>query len=101
MADCACNARSAGILCVLSDGKEKEPAYIGLIGSRKKRDVIYRALLNESFSESQLKKVHAPIGIPIAVETPEEIAVSIAAELIKARAYNNIVLRIKALDFLH
>jgi xanthine dehydrogenase accessory factor len=56
-----------------------------MIGSRRKRDLIFKQLLSEGFSEEELKRVHSPIGLPIGAETPEEIAVSIIAELIKVR----------------
>jgi len=60
--------------------------YIGMIGSRRKRDAIYEALLNEGFTRTDLERVHSPIGLDIGAETPEEIAVSIVAELIRIRA---------------
>jgi xanthine dehydrogenase accessory factor len=63
------------------------PAYIGMIGSRRKRDLIYAALMEEGISAEALRRVHCPIGIPIGAETPQEIAVSIAAELIQVRAH--------------
>jgi xanthine dehydrogenase accessory factor len=64
----------------------KTPAqYIGMISSRKKREAIYAALKAEGVTETELDRVHSPIGVPIAGETPEEIAVSIVAELIDER----------------
>jgi xanthine dehydrogenase accessory factor len=60
--------------------------YIGMIGSSRKRDIIYQQLRQEGHSEGELKRVHAPIGLDIGAETPEEIAVSIVAELIIVRA---------------
>ena len=59
--------------------------YIGMIGSRKKRDAIYRRLRQEGFSEEEISRVHAPIGLDIGAETPQEIAISIVAELIAVR----------------
>jgi len=59
--------------------------YIGMIGSRHKRDIIYRQLQDEGVTQEQLDAVHAPIGLDINADTPEEIAVSITAELIKIR----------------
>jgi xanthine dehydrogenase accessory factor len=59
--------------------------YIGMIGSRRKRDGIYADLTREGFDSSHFKRVHSPIGLSIGAETPEEIAVSIVAELIEAR----------------
>lgn len=61
-------------------------SYIGMIGSTKKRNTIYKALMDEGFSKDDLEKVYSPIGLDINAETPEEIAVSIVGELIKKRA---------------
>jgi len=71
---------------VLTQALRTKAGYIGMIGSRKKRGVIYRALKEEGFTEEDLKRVHSPIGLEIKAETPEEIAVSIVAELIQVRA---------------
>ncbi len=60
--------------------------YIGMIGSRRKRDAIYSALHEEGFARSEFDRVFSPIGLEIGAETPEEIAVSIVAELIRVRA---------------
>jgi xanthine dehydrogenase accessory factor len=60
--------------------------YIGMIGSRKKRDAVYESLLKEGVSRVDLERVHCPIGLDIGAETPEEIAMSIVAELIQVRA---------------
>jgi xanthine dehydrogenase accessory factor len=62
----------------------KSPSkYIGMMGSPKKRDIIFSNLAVRGFSKELFSKVHSPIGIEIGAETPEEIAVSITAELIK------------------
>lgn len=61
-------------------------AYIGMIGSRSKRDHIYDNLLAAGFTASDLTRVHSPIGLKIGAETPEEIGVSIVAEMIRFRA---------------
>lgn len=71
---------------VLSQALQTQAAYIGMIGSRKKRDAIYANLLNTGFTQQDIDRVHSPIGLDIAAETPEEIAVSIAAEMIAVRA---------------
>ncbi len=60
--------------------------YIGMIGSTRKRDAIYKALRNEGVTARELERVHCPIGLAIKAQTPEEIAVSIVAELIRKRA---------------
>lgn len=71
---------------VLAAALRTDACYIGMIGSRKKRDAIYAALLQEGFSREDLARVHAPIGIAIGAESPEEVAISIVAELIQERA---------------
>jgi xanthine dehydrogenase accessory factor len=65
----------------------RSPAvYVGMIGSRRKRDLVFKELAAEGFSEAELGRVFAPIGMNIGAETPEELAVSIVGELIQARA---------------
>ncbi len=71
---------------VLEQALKSNAGYIGMIGSRRKRDLIYQELLTKGFSQTDLERVHAPIGLAIGAETPEEIAVSIVAELIQVRA---------------
>jgi xanthine dehydrogenase accessory factor len=71
---------------VLAQALRTQAVYIGMIGSRRKRDDVYAALLQEGFSGEDLQRVHCPIGIAIHAETPEEIAVSIVGELIAVRA---------------
>lgn len=61
--------------------------YVGMIGSRRKRDMVYDALMKQGFSPDQLKSVYSPIGLDIGAETAEEIAISIVAELIQIRAH--------------
>jgi xanthine dehydrogenase accessory factor len=61
------------------------PAYMGLLGSRNKAAEHKRRLIAEGFTEDEVEKIKAPIGLDIGAETPEEIAVSIVAELIEAR----------------
>lgn len=72
-------------LTVLAQALQTGAGYIGMIGSSRKREAIYRALRETGVSEEQLARVYSPIGLPIEAETPEEIAVSIVAELIKVR----------------
>ncbi|MBR6090245.1 MAG: XdhC family protein [Anaerolineaceae bacterium] len=61
-------------------------AYIGVIGSRKKTASVNARLREQGISEEAIAKIHTPIGVPIKAVTPEEIAVSIAGELILVRA---------------
>ena len=58
-------------------------AYIGVIGSKRRWATTKKKLVEAGISKEQLDKVHSPIGIEIYAETPEEIAVSIMAEIIK------------------
>jgi xanthine dehydrogenase accessory factor len=71
---------------VLAQALKTRAGYIGMIGSQQKRDSIYQALLSEGFSTDDIQRVHSPIGLPIGAQTPEEIAISITAELIQVRA---------------
>jgi len=71
---------------VLSQALKTPAEYIGMIGSSRKISIIYGKLIEEGFNQEQLDKVHSPVGMDIGAETPEEIAVSIIAELIKVRA---------------
>jgi xanthine dehydrogenase accessory factor len=59
--------------------------YLGLIGSRAKVARIYEALAADEMPAERLKRVHAPIGLDIGAVTPQEIAVSILAELIAVK----------------
>jgi xanthine dehydrogenase accessory factor len=64
---------------------QRDLAYLGLIGSRAKVARLYEVLQEEGVSAERLRRVHAPIGLDIGAVTPEEIAVSILAELIAVR----------------
>jgi xanthine dehydrogenase accessory factor len=57
-------------------------AYLGMIGSRRKVEAVFEGLRKEGVAEEDLARVHAPIGLDIGARTPEEIAVSIAAQII-------------------
>lgn len=70
---------------VLASVIKSDAAYLGMIGSRKKNATVFQHLEEQGVSEQELKKVHAPIGIDIGAQTPEEIAVSIIAEIIQVR----------------
>jgi len=59
--------------------------YLGLIGSKAKVRRIFDVLLEEGTSQDALQGIHAPIGLDIGAITPQEIAVSIVAELIAAK----------------
>jgi xanthine dehydrogenase accessory factor len=59
--------------------------YLGMMGSKKKRELLFGELKEEGFSEQELAKVYTPIGIEINSITAPEIAVSIAAEIIEEK----------------
>lgn len=63
-----------------------EFAYVGVIGSKRKTASVNQKLRERGVPEEAISKVHTPIGMPIKAVTPEEIAVSIAGELIYTRA---------------
>lgn len=71
---------------VLAEALKTNAGYIGMIGSRRKIRAVYDSILKSGFCEKDLDRVSSPIGINIKADTPEEIAVSIIAELIQTRA---------------
>ena len=71
---------------VMRETLKRDFKYLGIIGSRKKVAIAKNKLLQEGFTEEQISRAHTPVGIKIGAETPEEISVSIAAEIIAVRA---------------
>ncbi|MGL4607024.1 MAG: XdhC family aldehyde oxidoreductase maturation factor [Eubacteriaceae bacterium] len=71
---------------VLEWALKTKACYIGMIGSRRKIKMTFEKLMASGFTQENLEKVHAPIGIKLAAQTPSEIAVSIVAELINVRS---------------
>ncbi|MEI8354651.1 MAG: XdhC family aldehyde oxidoreductase maturation factor [Deltaproteobacteria bacterium] len=71
---------------VLEQALRTDAGCIGMMGSGKKRDELFKLLLKEGFSSDDLNRVNCPIGVDIAASTTAEIAVSIIAQLIQARA---------------
>ncbi len=65
--------------------KVKLPSYIGMIGSKEKIAITHSHLKNKGIQEQLLRKVNAPIGLNIGSQTPAEIALSIAAEIVAHR----------------
>ena len=63
----------------------REFRYFGLLGSKKKIKKLLSDLKKEGFSQEVLDQIHAPVGLPINSQTPEEIAISIAAEIIREK----------------
>jgi xanthine dehydrogenase accessory factor len=64
---------------------ESDAAYIGVIGSKRRWLTTAKALKEKSVPEAQLARVHSPMGLELNAETPEEIAVSIMAEILMLR----------------
>jgi xanthine dehydrogenase accessory factor len=62
-----------------------DPAYIGLLGSKNKRKEHVKQLKSEGLDPEAVEKIKGPIGLEIDAETPEEIAISIVAELIQQK----------------
>ena len=78
-----------GDLQVLRQALKRPFAYLGMIGSRRKNALLYDVLREEGVTDEQIAQVHSPIGLSIGSETPEEIAISIVAEIIQVRAERN------------
>jgi len=58
------------------------PSYIGMIGSRRRVKATFQSLLDEGIPRSSLEQVRAPIGLDLGGETPSEIAIAVAAEIV-------------------
>ncbi|MCH2022878.1 MAG: XdhC family protein [Saprospiraceae bacterium] len=77
-------SRALDIL-ILSQLIDKPSKYMGLMASMKKAEVIKKVIVEKGFTFSQIDRVYTPIGIPIKCKSPEEIAVSVAAQMIEIR----------------
>src|SRR5581483_474580 len=64
---------------------DKPAPYIGMIGSRRRVQTVMRTLAAEGHPRERIAAIHAPIGLDIGAETPEEIALSIIAEVVAVR----------------
>ncbi len=81
-------------LDVLRQVVNSDARYVGMIGSKRKRELIYEQLRREGVDERRLESVYSPVGLSINAETPAEIAVSIVAELIQVRNEKSDALKI-------
>lgn len=91
--------RSTAIASLTHDPKLDDPAlkialnspafYVGALGSKTTNAKRRERLLNEGVSETQLSRLHAPIGLDIGAQTPEEIALAIMSEVVKAHRKQN------------
>ena len=64
---------------------KKNYAYVGMMGSGRRVKIVKSSLIAEGYNYDTVTKIHAPIGLPINAETPEEIAISIMAEIIQIK----------------
>ncbi|MBI5118195.1 XdhC family protein [Candidatus Poribacteria bacterium] len=75
-------------LDALRSALKTEACYIGLVGSKRKREMLFKTLSGEGFSDDDIQRVIIPVGLPIGSVTPEEIAISIMAQIIQKRRGN-------------
>jgi xanthine dehydrogenase accessory factor len=75
-------------LDALKAALKTEARYIGLLGSKRKKALLFKTLRDEGFSQTDIDRVITPVGLPIGSVTPEEIAISIMAQIIKYRREN-------------
>jgi xanthine dehydrogenase accessory factor len=61
------------------------PGYVGMIGSKRRAKIVMEDIVSSLLTDEQISKIHTPIGLPIGAVTPEEIALSIMAEVIQER----------------
>ena len=59
--------------------------YIGLIGSKRRTNIVLHRLSDDGFEAAKLERVHAPVGLDIGAVTPEEVALAIMAEIVAVR----------------
>ncbi len=71
--------------CLKNICQGEEPSYVGMIGSKRRTAIVKETLEKEGCDRDRLNRVHTPIGLSIGAITPEEIAISILAELISHR----------------
>lgn len=72
----------------LKETLKHNTAYVGMIGSKRRINIVFEQLSSEGYSQEQIKNVNAPIGLEIDAVTPEEIAVSILAQVISFKRKN-------------
>ena len=93
--DAVGNGRAVSVAIVTRGHKQDEDClraalsansdYIGMIGSKRRTNIVLDKLRAEGFDEAQLKKVRAPIGLDIGAVSPEEVALAILAEIVSER----------------
>lgn len=78
-----------GVVLAGLSRRAEQARFVGMIGSKTKRAVLFRSLREEGVAEAWLQRVRSPVGVAIGARTHEEIAVSIVAELIRVRRVGN------------
>ena len=86
---------------VLLQACKTNAAYVGCIGSKHKVITTFDYLRQNGVSEEKIKEIHAPIGFDLLSDTPEEISISIAAEIIRCRALKNLEKGVGKIGFVH
>ncbi len=66
---------------------KKNPGYLGMIGSKRRSKATLERLAEQGYRPEELSRVHTPLGLDVAAETPAEIAVAIAAEIVRVRRH--------------
>ena len=74
---------------VIAHAADTPAGYVGMLGSRRKKEVLWRTMRSAGVSQAGLDRVRCPIGIEIGADGPDEIAVSVVAELIDVRRHRN------------
>ena len=77
---------------------DKKFKYFGVLGSKAKMKILLKSLEKEGFDKEKLARIHTPIGLPINSRTPEEIAVSIAAEIIAVKNSGDVLICMAQID---
>ena len=95
MRDAIGNGRGVSVAIVTRGHKQDEeclraaidsrPDYVGMIGSKRRTNIVLQKLIEEGADENDLERVRAPIGLDIAAVSPEEVALSILAEIVAER----------------
>jgi len=70
---------------ILAQFIKTNPKYIGVLGSQAKINTMFSVLKSEGYNQDEISTIHAPIGLKIHSKTPEEIAISILAELVRVK----------------
>lgn len=83
---CVMTRGHASDMIILTQVLRTPASYIGMIGSRHKKTSVFNALYEQGFTEADTDRITTPIGLDILAETPAEIAISIAGQMIRHRA---------------